>query len=325
MNRIPISARLFVCLLLIANPFVSAHEGIHAEEAAPSIDGFTFLENVDIAKEIENPEPIFLYEYRSCGLLVRCEIIFPEKSGSGNYEILVACHGSTGGLSDRIRIKGEELAKKGYLVVMPTYRGEGGSEGEIEVAKGEVDDVLACIDLLSTSGLCSSGSIALIGSSHGALVAALAAARNPDISAVVCAYGVLDIVGWWYYLNETGQYEENELSKRIYGGGPLDHPDEFAIRSAIKFACDIKSPIFIVQGSADTLVPPSQSESFRDALERCGNSNYKYKLYDGIGHGFLWWNEKDRRKKGDEAVDTAFEAWDDILDFINESRSGMTD
>jgi len=248
---------------------------------------------------------------------VQCEFAFPDLRDGEVYPALILCHGGINGVTGRMREKARELARDGYIVAMPSYRGEDGSEGEIEVASGEVDDVLACYSLLRDCGPVDRDRVAIIGTSHGALIAALAAAREPDIPAVVCAYGVMDIIGWWYYLQDSERYEEDALSRKIYGGGPLDHPGEFAKRSALAVACDIQPPLLIIQGSEDMLVPPSQAETMARALEACGKTDFRYRLYDGVGHGFLWWNGGDSSSRGEDAIAVTRGAWDDAIEFIH--------
>jgi len=275
---------------------------------------FSYICRVSSITENEQHDGIYCYTYPSGDLSVRCEVAVPSEGCTKPYPTLVMCHGGITGIPNRMRGRALELAEAGYFVVMPSYRGEDGSEGEVEVACGEVDDVLACLDLLRDSEEVDGSRIALIGSSHGALIAVLAASRDKEIQAVVCAYGVMDIVGWWYYLQESELYEEDALSRRIYGGGPIDHPEEFARRSALAVACEIESPVLIIQGAEDRLVPPEQGESLAHAFRDCGKDNYTYRLYDGAGHGFIWYGNGEMQING---RDPESMAWQDIISFID--------
>ena len=286
------------------------------------IDGFTYLDSIPARPQSGIPLESLQYEYQSGDLTVRCEIIFPPDPHEIPLPTIVLCHGGVSGVTDRGRIRACKLAEDGFLVVMPSYRGEDGSDGLIEIAGGEVDDVLACIDLLREISIVDPDRIILIGTSHGALIAALAAAKDPDLQAVVCAYGVMDIIRWWHYLNETNQYEEDEITRRIYGDGPDDRPENFNIRQAIRYACDMQPPTFIIQGETDTIVPPEQAEALVDAFESCEKSNYTYTEYPGVGHGFLLWHEGDRERRGDEGLELTSRAWEDIMEFIHNCRDG---
>ncbi len=305
---------ILVFALLSAPGLIMAGSVSAESDGFPVLSGFSFIRIFDTTVSEEPARDVILYDYYSDDLRVQCQAVYPDVRPGDGYPALILCHGGISGVSDRMREKACELADDGYLVVMPSYRGEDGSQGEIEVAAGEVNDVLACLYLLRNSDLVDPSRIAIIGTSHGALIAALAASCEPDIPAVVCAYGVMDIVGWWYYLQESDQYEEDALSRRIYGGGPLDQPDEFALRSALRVACDIVPPMLIIQGSTDSLVPPDQAEALVQAFDACGKQNYTYNIYSGVGHGFLWWDYSDT-VPGSSATERA---WDDLLDFINQ-------
>jgi len=313
---------IVLCAALV--PFLTGHT-VYAD-VYPQLDGFSSVGVVEVTWTDGVEYEVQIYSYASGSLEVMCEAVFPGGSGESAVPTLVLCHGGINGVTNRMRLKALELANDGYLVIMPSYRGENGSDGEIEVALGEVDDVLNCINLLRCNQSVDSSRLAVIGTSHGALIAALAASRDPEIPAVVCGYGVMDIVGWWYYLQDTGQYEEDDLSRRIYGGGPLDHPDEFAARSAIRVACIMEPPVMLVTGDSDTLVPVSQQEAMVDAFNRCGKTNYLYNKYTDAGHGFLWRHEGDIPRYGIEAVNLSLSAWDDILSFVHQCwESGESD
>ncbi len=309
---------LAACLLL-----VSVTGNVRAETNGSSpLPGFSLLEIRGADHENGITLDILRCEYASGDLIVRCEVVLPSEEYAPPHPTIVLCHGGINGVTDRGRIRAFRLAREGYLVVMPSYRGEDGSDGEIEVAAGEVDDVLACVDLLRGCAVVDTDKLAVIGTSHGALIAALAATHDSELPAVVCAYGVMDIVGWWYYLQDSEQYEEDDLSRRIYGGGPLDHLEEFAMRSVIRVACEIEPPVFILQGDADTLVPLEQAQALDSAFAACGKANYIYTVYPDVGHGFILWHDGDRDRHGDESLQTAERAWDDILEFIDSCWEG---
>ncbi len=283
------------------------------------IDGFTWIEDVTPAGDDGATPGIGRYEYMSGTLRVRCEIVAPAGLLLDSLPTLILCHGGVRGITWRMRQKALELSSMGYLMIMPSYRGEDGSDGEIEIAAGEVDDVRICIDLLRESDVVDSSRMAVIGSSHGALIAALAASQDPSFPPIVSAYGVMDIHSWWYYLVDTGRYEDDDLSRKIYGDGPDDRPDEFSRRSAVGHACTIESPALLMQGANDRLVPPSQAEAMVEAFELCGKENYSSNLYENAGHGFLWWFERDRGRRGSGGLESTSQAWSDIFEFLDES------
>jgi dipeptidyl aminopeptidase/acylaminoacyl peptidase len=61
--------------------------------------------------------------------------------------------------------------------------------------------------------------------------------------------------------------------------------DEYARRSPINFPERLSSPLLVLQGSDDTVVPPAHSERIVDALRSRGLP-VAYLTFDGEGHGF---------------------------------------
>ena len=224
--------------------------------------------------------------YLSDGLKVKGLLFTPKASKQRKMPAVVFCHDGIGGVSKSHRRSCVRLARSGFVVFAPSYRGEDGSDGLIEIAKGEVRDVLRAIDLLESRPEVDSSKIAVAGASHGALISALAAAHDPRIKAAVLAYGVMDIYRWWEHLQATHQVGHDEITRRTYGDGPEDHPESFRIRNAVDSASKINCPVLILQGGKDTIVPPEQANFMKAALE-AQKKSCQVEIYPDCLHGFL--------------------------------------
>ena len=252
--------------------------------------------------------------YDSDGLAVRGFVFAPRERGL--YPLVVFNHGGMSGVSADMKWRSRQLVERGAVVITPTYRGEGGSEGRIEVARGEVDDVLHAATLLSGWERVDPSRVALVGSSHGALVSMLAAAREPDrFAGVAAACGVMDIVSWYHYLVAAGFDVGDSLSRAVYGDGPEDRPEAFAVRRAVPRARDIRIPVLLQQGLADRIVPPFQARAMLDALRRAGHPDAALLEYPELGHAFWFWN--DLRHHPQEELAEAERAWGDLLGFLD--------
>lgn len=216
-----------------------------------------------------------------------------QKRFPGARPLILFNHGGVDGVSLNNERRMLELCRLGYAVAASSYRGEDGSDGEIEVALGEVDDVLALLLHLQNRPLIDSNRVALIGFSHGALISLQAAKRQasgktPAFRALVFAYGVADISAWYRYLQKTGQLGKDPLTQRIYGAGPELSPDNFTRRLGIlaleKLPSDL--PILIVQGQRDVIVPASQAEILFKALTEQGRRVAIHRSMHGQ-HGYL--------------------------------------
>lgn len=224
-------------------------------------------------------------------------------------------HGGVSGVNEDMKRRGRELAGLGYVVFAPAYRGEGGSEGRVEVAAGEVNDVLAAAEILARHPRVDPARMAVTGSSHGALVSVLAAARTPSrFRAVAAACGVMDVVSWYRYLVENDFDVSDSLSVAVYGHGPEDRPEAFRARQAVAVASRLTMPVLLQQGQRDKIVPPEQARLFDRALRDAGHPGAELREYPLLGHAFWLWNDPKRHTP--QEVAQAGEAWKDFTGFL---------
>jgi dipeptidyl aminopeptidase/acylaminoacyl peptidase len=94
-------------------------------------------------------------------------------------------------------------------------------------------------------------------------------------------YGVAELTG---LATDTHDFESRYLDSMI---GPYpEHRDLYEERSPLTHAEKLTTPLIIFQGSEDKVVPPSQSEAFRDVCVRKG-LKHRYFSFAGEGHGFI--------------------------------------
>lgn len=252
--------------------------------------------------------------YQSGNLRIRGRLFLP--SGTGELPAVLYNHGGVSGLSNLAATRCRELAASGLWCFASSYRGEDGSDGKIEVAKGEVDDVLAGFAWLKTHPRVDATRVAQFGTSHGALVGLLGSARVQDLRALVFAYGVADIIAWYEYLVKTNQLTDDQLTRDTYGNGPQDRPQSFAVRMGLSAVPRLPAtmPVLIVQGGKDVVVPPEQAKSLQRELAKYGKPN-TLKIYPNSEHGFVITQEA-AAKKSKAAGLEATQAWADIVAFL---------
>lgn len=152
-------------------------------------------------------------EYRSEGLRIYGQLYRPVDVRRGPFPLIMANHGGVRGIGPLDPVPGPgagpsaaggdlpersrplaqwcwDLAKAGYVSLVSGYRGEdtplGRSEGEIELARGEVWDVLTLLACGTALPYVDAIRVGMWGFSHGAWITALAAQRSPDLRAGVC-------------------------------------------------------------------------------------------------------------------------------------------
>ncbi len=251
--------------------------------------------------------------YMSQNLKVKGLLFVP--CTSQKLPLIVFCHDGISGISKEHRLASIRLAKEGYAVFSPSYRGEDGSEGEIEIAKGEVLDVINGTKAMSSLKGIDKNRIAIIGASHGALIAVLAASRYHKYKALVEAYGVMDIYKWWEYLKKHNMIGKDKITKRTYGKGPKDRPRSFYIRNAVTYAKNIKCPVLILQGKKDKIVPYQQAIYLKRTLAKY-KIPHEMIIYPNCLHGFLVYAPYLKKGTTKEEKKETEQAWKKMLLFL---------
>ncbi len=104
--------------------------------------------------------------------------------------------------------------------------------------------------------------------------------RTDAFAAGASYFGVAELE---QFAQDTHDFESRYLDQLI---GPYpERRDLYVERAPLTHADGISVPVLLLQGSEDKVVPPSQSELFRDAMVANGVP-HAYLLYDGEGHGF---------------------------------------
>ncbi len=144
----------------------------------------------------------------------------------------------------------------------------------------DVDDVLAAASGLAEAGLADPERLAIRGGSAGGWTVLSCLVRGGVFGAGISRYGVSDLRA---LAADTHDFEKHYLDGLV---GPLPEAEEVYIeRSPLTHADRIDVPVLLLQGTEDAVVPPSQSESIRDALAARGVP-HEYVLFEGEGHGF---------------------------------------
>ncbi len=272
---------------------------------------------VDIQPLGDGPVKSYWVTYPSEGLKVKGVLWVPTQTPAPG---VLFNHDGNKGVTPSTQERAAELAARGFLVFAPSYRGEDGSEGEVEVAQGEVADLLAAADFLSTRPEVAPGRLGLVGTSHGALVSLLACGRAPQkFGALVFGYGVANIYEWYEYLKQSKQLGSDSLTLKVYGKGPQDVPENFRKRYGLAVVSRLQAPALILQGAKDILTPPSQAEELYQEFLRL-KQPARLKLYPQAGHGFLIYRNKIIQQVGQDSVRyrESLDAFETMVSFLRQ-------
>ena len=144
----------------------------------------------------------------------------------------------------------------------------------------DVEDCIAAAQALVDRGDADPDRIAIRGGSAGGWTT-LAAVTSSDFFACGASYfGVAELLR---FAEDTHDFESRYLDGLI-GTLPEDR-DVYVERAPLSHVDDVRCPVLLLQGLEDQVVPPSQSEMFRDALAAKGIP-HAYIAFEGEQHGF---------------------------------------
>ncbi|KDQ57918.1 hypothetical protein JAAARDRAFT_129506 [Jaapia argillacea MUCL 33604] len=148
----------------------------------------------------------------------------------------------------------------------------------------DVQDTVAAVETLSgpSHSLIDPKRLAIRGGSAGGFTTLAALCFSPaTFAAGTSSYGVSDLRK---LAEDTHKFESRYLEKLV-GGTPELVPEIYKERSPVFHADKIMSPLLILQGSIDAVVPPEQAEAIVKDIEARGGK-VEYILFEGEGHGW---------------------------------------
>ena len=144
----------------------------------------------------------------------------------------------------------------------------------------DYEDVLSTVDYLIKSGIANPKQVFISGGSAGGFTVLNALVHSNIFAAGADYYGVAELTA---LAEDTHDFESRYLDSMI---GPYpEKANLYRERSPLTHADKLSAPLIIFQGTEDKIVPPSQSEMFRDVCIKKG-IKYKYFAFEGEGHGF---------------------------------------
>ena len=211
----------------------------------------------------------------------------PDFELSEKPPLMVVVHGGpTANSAATLSMKYAYFTSRGISVVDVNYGGSTGYGRHYRnLLRGQwgvldCEDVLAVVDSLIAQGICAPDKVVIRGGSAGGFTVLNALVHSKSFAAGASYYGVADCTT---LATDTHDFESRYLDTMI-GAYPAEK-DLYVARSPITHVNQLSSPLILFQGLDDMVVPPSQSEAFRDACAAKG-LKHAYVAYEGEGHGF---------------------------------------
>lgn len=174
------------------------------------------------------------------------------------------------------------LREAGWNALIFHYRGSWGSEGEYTLA-GIPDDVRAAIDELTSGRYAVDATrIAVVGHSLGGWAAIVSAARDTRIRAAATIGGVSNM-RTWNLAEETWM----SFADFLHGTSGTELMSQFRAMGKTRNPVDVlgelgSTPVLIVHGDADDVVPVEQARALRQAASR----SIELVILKGADHAF---------------------------------------
>jgi dipeptidyl aminopeptidase/acylaminoacyl peptidase len=240
--------------------------------------------------------------YESEGLRINALLTIPfgEPPAAG-WPVIVFNHGyippDEYRTTERYIAYVDNLARNGFIVFRPDYRGHADSEGVASGAYGSPDyviDVLNAVASMRRFPAADPERIGMWGHSMGGYITLRSMVIDPQLKAGVIWAGVVasypDLLTRWRRTPVAPGTPTGTPSLRGWRGGlfsvygsPEQNPAFFASISANSYLSELSGPIQLHHGTADTSVPHEFSEILYQQLQEAGAEAELY-VYEGADH-----------------------------------------
>lgn len=234
--------------------------------------------------------------YASGGLRVAAYVYAPSPRPSAPLPVVVFNRGSyvQGDIGAELAPMFCRLARAGFVVIAPLYRGSDGGEGRDEMGGADLADLMNVVPLASRLGFADTSRCFLYGESRGGMMVfqALRDGFPAKAAAVFGAFTDLDTL----IVSDPALYDR--LCASIWPDFTAHREAIVTRRSALRWAERLQAPLLLMHGGADGGVSPAQTLNLAGRLQQLGRE-YELHVYAGDGH-VLRRNQVDRDARAAE-------------------------
>jgi len=267
---------------------------VSSSPAAPTLSALTLLRS----SRNDAPDPTLLPEGEGIevplpdGGVVHAIVHRPRQEGLAGREgelppFIARVHGGpTAHVSPVLSLPTAYYTSRGLGVVDVNYGGSSGYgrayRNRLRGQWGVVDvqDTVAVMEHLVAEGMADGDRLAIEGGSAGGWTTLACLTRTDAFAAGVSSFGVAELE---QFRQDTHDFESRYIDGLV---GPYpERRDLYLERAPLSHVDELEVPVLLLQGDEDRIVPPNQSELFRDALAAKGIP-HAYLLFEGEQHGF---------------------------------------
>jgi dienelactone hydrolase len=223
-------------------------------------------------------------------------LLYLPHTGQNKYPAIIQLHGGPT-MHDGLMWSEltQYLVKNRFAVLRVNYTGSAGYGKVFEelnfyrIGYEDCDDIASAARFLSTLPYIKRNCTGVTGSSYGGYLTNLVIGRYPDLfKSAVSWFGITD----W---NTIFDFQELHPVVRYFFknrmGEPENYKELYDSASPVSYTDAIKTPLLLVHGGEDIVVPFEQSERFFNKLKSNGKKTELIR-YDKQGHG---WSDKNTR------------------------------
>lgn len=205
------------------------------------------------------------YEARD-GIKIEAYLTLPK--GDGPFPTIIHPHGGPGARDfSGFDYWTAYFTSKGYAVLRPNFRGSRGYGYSFAQSQMKgwglamQDDITDAAGWMVEKGYAEQDNMCIVGASYGGYAALMATVKTPEL--FQCAVSFAGVSSLKHVIIHSRRFLNNEFVKNQIG----DDYDDLEARSPYYNAKGIKTPILLVHGEEDRIVPPLHSRYMADELE----------------------------------------------------------
>jgi dipeptidyl aminopeptidase/acylaminoacyl peptidase len=223
------------------------------------------------------------------GLTIHGTLFSPSEIQPGKHPLIVHIHGGPVGQANKTWIPWiQYLVQRGYVVLVPNYRGSKGYGRTFMEALygdwggGDLDDNITGAEAVIARGAVDPTRVVATGGSAGGYSTLICMTRAPEVfKAGIARYGIANLAT---FTDKTWIFERHYLAK-LMGGTGGSRSDLYRERSPLTHVDNVRGPLLILQGEDDIVCHRSEMDTMAAALEAAGK-HVEYTVYPDEGHGW---------------------------------------
>ncbi len=239
--------------------------------------------------------------YATTSTQQKMDVYLPANRSTSSTYTVIMIHGGSWSGGDKSDFTNDILNLKpllgNYALINLNYRLANGTTVLLQQQMDDIDAAIAFINSKAAEYNINTSKMAVMGASAGAHLTLLKSYKNNTdgkIKAVVDLFGPTDMA--WMYNSHPIPTITQPIIVNAVGGTPTTNAAAYTSGSPINFATSTVPPTIIFHGTADPVVPISESIKLQAKLQLAGVTN-QYVTYTGESHGWSGANLVDTYNK----------------------------